>query len=105
MISTEPSLLLPKKTRRRFSLLCLLAAAVAVAFAFSGPLQAQEGAEYEYVDLIVTYEYDSHEIVYSVRNVGAATATGVTVSFLLEDLQAGNFAVFPPKPRPRQQTR
>ena len=82
---------LPEKARRRFSLLCLLAAAVAVAFVFSGPLQAQEGAEYGYVDLIVTYEYDSEEIAYSIRNVGTAAATGVTVSFLLEDLQTDKF--------------
>ena len=87
---------LPKKVRRYFSLLCLLAAVTAAAFAFSGPLQAQERAEYEYVDLIMTYEYDNNFVAYRVQNSGTATATGVTISFLLEDLQAGTFAGTPP---------
>ena len=89
MNNTAPPLPLPKKARRYFSLLCLFAALAA--FLFSGPLQAQEGAEYGYVDLIVTYEYDSEKIAYSIRNVGTAAATGVTVSFLLEDLQTDSF--------------
>ena len=67
--------------------LLFLLAALAAAFAFSAPLQAQEGTEYEYVDLLMTYEYDESKVVYSVQNIGTATATGVTVLFLLEDLQ------------------
>ena len=70
----------------RLAPLFALIAAMAV-FVFSGPVQAQEGTQYEYVDLLMTYEYDGNEVAYSVRNIGTATATGVTVSFLLEDLQ------------------
>ena len=55
------------------------------------PVQAQEERGYDYVDLIVNYEYDSTDVEYRVRNVGTATATGVTVSFLLEDLQTYAF--------------
>ncbi len=81
--------------RRKALVLCLLAAAAAI-FVFSAPLQAQEGTEYDYVDLIVTYEYSiTLEVEYTVRNIGTATATGVTVSFLLEDLQASTFETFP----------
>ena len=88
MNSTRPTPPLPEKARRHFPLLCLLAVVAALAaLAFSAPVEAQEGAGYEYVDLIVNYEYDNHQVAYSVRNLGTATATGVTVSFLLEDLQ------------------
>ena len=66
--------------------LCLLAAAAA-ALLLLETVWAQEGTEYEYVDLVMGYEYDEHQVVYSVQNVGTATATGVTVSFLLEDLE------------------
>ena len=76
-------------------LLCLLAA-LAVAFAFSEPAQAQDGPEDSYVDIVMLYEYpgspNSNKVAYSVQNNGTATATGVTVSFLLEDLQAGTFS-------------
>ena len=92
MNSTVPTLPLPKKARWRFFPLCLLASALAV-FVLSAPLQAQEGTEYEYVDLVMAYEYDAAaEVGYSVRNVGTATATEVTLSFLLEDLQSGTFS-------------
>ena len=88
-----PSLPLPKKARRHSCLLlCLLAAVTAAASVFSAPLQAQEGAEYEYVDLIMIYEYsDSIDVEYSVRNAGTQTANGVAVSFLLEDLETSAF--------------
>lgn len=72
-------------------LLCLLAAAAA-AFAFSAPLQAQD----EYVDLLMLHEQspegsgNAKKVAYTVRNSGTATATGVTVEFLLEDLQAND---------------
>ena len=94
MNDTGPVLSEPRKARWRFPLVCLLAAAMAV-FAFSTPLQAQEGPEYEYVDLIVPYEYDENQVAYRVRNIGTATATGVTVSFLLEDLQDKCFRLRP----------
>ena len=67
-----------------------LFAALAAAVVFAGPVRAQEGTEYSYVDLVMFYEYQTDEDVeYSVQNNGTATATGVSVSFLLEDLQAG----------------
>ena len=69
----------------------LLLAVLAAAFAFSEPAQAQEGTEYEYVDLLMAYEYDENEVGYRVHNIGTATATGVTVLFLLEDLQTDTF--------------
>ena len=68
-------------------------AALSSVFAFSAPAQAQEGTEYDYVDLVMFYEQsppgsrgNNTKVAYSVRNVGTATATGATVSFLLEDL-------------------
>ena len=82
-------------SRRKAIVLCLIAAAAA-AFLLLGTARAQQGTEYDYVDLIVTYEYTtSIEVEYTVRNIGTATATGVTVSFLLEDLQAGTFSTLP----------
>ena len=92
MNCTTLILSLPGKALRRFCLLCLLAAVSGSGFCFFGPVQAQEGTGYEYVDLIVTYEYDSEEVAYRVRNIGTAKATGVTVSFLLEDLQTNTFS-------------
>ena len=90
MNSTGRTLPLPKKARRRFLLLCLLAAAAA--FLLFETASAQEGAEYQYVDLVMTYEYsNSIDVYYSVRNAGTQSATGVAVSFLLEDLQTNNF--------------
>ena len=81
-----------KRIRRATRLLGLLAV-LAAAFAFAAPLEAQEGTEPHYVDLIMLYEYglgsDQDQVIYKVRNVGTATATGVTVSFLLEDLEGG----------------
>ena len=65
--------------------LSLLTAVTSAAFVFSGQLQAQEDG---YVDLLMLYEYDSQKVAYSVRNTGTATATGVTVSFLLKNLKA-----------------
>ena len=78
-----------RKSARNALILCLLAA-IAAAFLLYETAHAQEGAEYGYVDLIVTHEYVGGEVAYSVRNIGAATATGVTVSFLLEDLQTNS---------------
>ena len=70
----------------RLAPLIAVIAAMAV-IVFSGPVQAQEATGYEYVDLLMTYEYNGNEVAYSVRNIGTATATGVTVLFQLEDLQ------------------
>ena len=75
-----------KRTWWRILLLCLLAA-VAAAFLFLETAWAQDGAEDSYVDLVMLYAYDSNEVAYRVQNNGTATATGVTVSFLLEDLE------------------
>ncbi len=48
-----------------------------------------------YVDLVMLYEYQTDEDVeYSVQNNGTATATGVSVSFLLEDLQTDDSFTF-----------
>ncbi len=71
-----------RRTTRLLGLLAVLAAA----FAFAAPLEAQEGPESHYVDLVMLYEYDRWVVVYKVQNLGTATATGVTVSFLLEGL-------------------
>ena len=69
----------------------LVLAAVAAAFLFLETAWAQDGGEDGYVDLVMLYEYgtgaDSHKVIYSVQNNGTATATGVTVSFLLENLE------------------
>ena len=91
MNCTTLMLSLPGKARRCLCLLCLLAAVCAAAFLFFETASAQEEGGYEYVDLIITYEYDDSKVAYRVRNIGTATATGVTVSFLLEDLQAEGF--------------
>ncbi len=73
------------------------ATVLAAAFAFAAPLEAQEGTEPQYVDLIMLHDYGLRsENVYKVQNVGTATATGVTVSFLLEGLEGGGDA-FPDK--------
>lgn len=75
------------RIRWKVLLFCLLAALIVAVFAFSTPAQAQDDS---YVDLVMFYEYQNDEDVeYSVQNNGTATATGVSVSFLLEDLQAG----------------
>ena len=95
MDSAAPTRPLPKKARRYFSLLCLLAAVAAAVSVFSAPLEAQEPAQYEYVDLVMLREYlttgGTTQVRYRVRNNGSAAATGVTISFLLEKLQAGTF--------------
>ncbi len=74
-------------------LLSLLA--VAAALLLPETSYAQEEPEYDYVNLLMLYEQapdgNGSSVAYSVRNIGNATATGVTVSFLLEDLQAGEF--------------
>ena len=82
-------------TLRLLTLAFTLAALVA-AFALSAPAQAQGEPDYSYVDLLMVYEQgpsgNESRVSYSVQNIGTATATGVTVSFLLEDLQLGSFA-------------
>ena len=75
-----------RKSRLLVLLLCLLAALAA--FFLLETARAQEGTEYDYVDLLITYGYDRTAVSYSVLNSGTATATEVTVEFLLEDLQA-----------------
>ena len=79
----------PALSRRKVIVLCLLAAASA-AFLLIGTTNAQEGPEYDYVDLVMTREYDARDVAYSVLNIGTATATGVTVSFHIQDLQASD---------------
>ena len=77
----------------RVLLLCLFAALAAVLLFETS--WAQGEPEHGHVDLVMLYEYgtgaDQDRVRYIVRNTGTATATGVTVSFLLEDLQAGTF--------------
>lgn len=70
-----------------------LLAAIAAAFLFLGSAKAQEEPEYGYVDLVMLYEQGPSgqtvsAVVYSVQNVGTATAAGVTVKFTLEELVA-----------------
>ncbi len=78
---------------RSFSAFIVAAAALAAAIASSTPAQAQEGTEYGYVDLVMFYEYQiDHDVKYSVQNNGTATAIGVSVSFMLEDLQVSESA-------------
>ncbi len=72
---------------RQALVLCLLAA-IAALLVLDETAQAQEEAGYQYVDLVMTHEYDGLDVVFSVNNNGTATATGVTVLFLLEDLLA-----------------
>ena len=75
---------------RKALVLCLFAAAAA--FLLLETSYAQERPEYDYVDLLMVYEQgpsgDQNSVAYSVQNIGTATATGVTVLFVLEDLQA-----------------
>ena len=64
---------------KRLSALIMVIAALAVSV-FSPPLQAQEGPQPGYVDLVMSHEYrdDNEEwVLYKVRNNGSATATGV----------------------------
>ena len=79
------------KSPRKALVLCLLAVTAAVSLLLETAM-AQEGTEYGYVDLVMLYEHGPasgrNNVAYSVRNNGTATATGVTVSFLLEDLEA-----------------
>ncbi len=88
------------------ALLCLVVAADSATG--PGPVQAQEGPEHSYVDLVLTHEYWSSiaptamsplHVRYRVRNVGTATADGVAVSFLLEDLQFSSADGFAPQDR------
>ncbi len=75
----------------RVFILCLLSAAAAAVFLFETSY-AQERPEYEYVDLVMRYELapvdNKSKVAYTVENIGTATASGVTVSFRLEDLKA-----------------
>ena len=78
------------KSPRKALVLCLLAVALSAAFLFESAL-AQEGPEYEFVDLVMLYEQgppgNPTEVIYRVQNLGNIAATGVTISFLLEDLE------------------
>ena len=78
-----------RKFLRKALFLCLLSAAAAGLL----PLETASAQDTGYVDLVMLYEYGAagpgkNEVVYEVRNNGTATATGVTVSFLLEDMEA-----------------
>ena len=57
-----------------------------------GTARAQDRPVYEYVDLVMRYEQgpssNRNNVKYSVQNNGSVTATGVTVSFLFEGLEA-----------------
>lgn len=69
-----------------------LLAAAAAGLLLLETASAQEGPEYQYVDLVMTYEDSGGlDIYYRVRNVGTQTATGVAVSFLLEDVHEDTF--------------
>ena len=69
-----------------------LFAAAAAAFLFLETAWAQGEPEDSYVDLVMLYEHQTDtKVAYSVQNNGTATATGVSVSFMLEDLEAGSF--------------
>ena len=74
----------------------LALAAVIAAAAYPGASHAQGGEGYKYVDLVMRYDYqpvpNATKVAYSVQNNGTATATGVTISFLLEDLEVHTFA-------------
>ena len=64
--------------------------ALAAAFSFLDTAWAQGEPEDSYVDLVMLYDYQNDaDVEYIVQNNGTETATGVSVSFLLEDLQAG----------------
>ena len=90
MNTTNVSQVSMRQSASKVLVLCLLAA-IAAAFFLCETARAQEGAEYDYVDLVMLYEYgtsgNSNKVAYIVQNAGTATATGVTVSFLLTDLQ------------------
>ena len=100
MENIAPRLLLPEKPRWHFFFLGLLLAASAAAFLFIETARGQEGPEFGYVDLVMLHEYQSgneaNEVLYKIRNNGTATATGVTVSFLLEDLEVADFQGYTP---------
>ena len=91
MSTTNASHRAPRKSLWKALVLGLLAVAAA-AFLLPETAWSQEGPESEYVDLIMFYEQgpegESHLIAFWVENRGNAPATGVTVSFLLEDLVA-----------------
>ena len=78
------------KSPRKALVLCLLAIALSAAFLFEGAL-AQEGPEYEFVDLVMLYEQGPSDnratVRYWVQNLGNIPATGVTISFRLDDLE------------------
>ena len=82
-----------KRGPLRLVLCACLLAALSAAFAFSAPLWAQESTEPGYIDLAILYQHspggsgNNPKIAYSVHNQGTAPATGVTVSFLLKNLQ------------------
>ena len=84
---------------RKAIFVCLLAAAAA-AFLLLETARAQEGTQPGYVDLVMLAEYGTAStdtrVRYRVKNNGTATATGVSVSFLLEDLQVGDFSGYAP---------
>ncbi len=80
------------KYRMWLTAIVVVLAALTSALLDNPAAQAQEGPEYEYVDLVMLYEQaptnKEDEVAYRVQNIGTATATGVSVSFLVEDLEA-----------------
>ena len=93
MNSPRPTLPLPKNVLWNLVVLALLVVAAA-AFLLVGTARAQEEPQPGYVDLVVFHEYltggEQARVKYGVRNTGTATATGVIVSFRLDDLQVGD---------------
>ena len=85
--------------------LCLTTMAAAGALLLLETAQAQEGAAYDYVDLVMLHETApvsaTNSIEYSVRNAGRATAVGVIVSFHLEGLEIRKGTNFSPPPGTR----
>ncbi len=65
--------------------LCLIAAAAT--FLLLETSFAQEETEYQYVDLVMTHEYDGQDVIFKARNFGTEIATGVVVSYHLKDLE------------------
>ena len=82
---------LPSKLRVGAGVAVLMCLLLAAALSLEGsPAGAQSGSGY--VDLVVTNHYgsgsDSTDVRFVVHNYGTAEAKGVTVSFLIDELQA-----------------
>ena len=82
---------LPSKLRFGAGMAVLMCLTLAAALSLEGsPVRAQSGSGY--VDLVLTNHYgsggDSGDVIFVVHNYGTAEARGVTVSFLIDELEA-----------------